>query len=291
MPLKQRLATPKGKTALIVGIVITGAVVIAAAAGGYAYYAATLAGMEVPTATQFSVNIRDGMVHVDITEDIDCGGVLYETNDLNDPVDFTVLVSYSGEFNMTPTDWENKTKAFMVLQLNGTVEHDDDLFGEANDVGNRTYGNRQFVISANTANTLVMYVTPSAAGIVVMDTADLSVVDFDGGDEIETDQNVTILIGINGSETWAAYVAYFDFLNGANVPVVIQVTFNATVALGDFNIQGATKRRQSTTILCFDVTSGRLDSSVQELRASWGAAAADIAITGMDLLFGETSIT
>ncbi len=240
--------------------------------------------------TEFSLNIIDGMLGDELPES-DFDFTLYGTTDLSDWLEFEIIDSGTGLNDITAGDFDDDVMEdynFFVVRYNGTVDHDDDLYGEDYDWGGRGYYERWEVINPLSANTLVAYQTPSDGDIVVVNTESFAYIDLSSVN-VTTATNITIIAGTNSTQTDAIYIQGDNYLNEQDDYPMFRVEFNSTVALSDFSIQGTSKLRANSTTIYYRFSS--LGAIPQTFEGKWSPDAPDIEIVDMELFFGDTQIT
>lgn len=248
---------------------------------------------EEVTPDVFSFSIVDGVLGVELDGD-DFDGILYETNDLDDFLDFDILKNYSTGVDVDEEDFDDQEKAILVLRLNGTVSHDDDLFGEdpEDDIGDRVYYEIWTILSNSSSNIIMMYQTPTDAGLVVINATSFEGINMTASN-VTTASNITVVCGTNASEltTGAKYVAVTDysveFLQKPNVVI----EFNDTVAISDFSLRGADVDRYNSTTLKFEFE--ELGPIPISFYGHWSQEAiddADLEIVSVTLYYGDTAL-
>lgn len=244
-----------------------------------------------PTTT-FGWVVLDGKLQLDITDEVDSSsweGVLYETDDLDDFLDYNLLYNYTSGVDPEPNDWDDQEEQYLVMCMNGSIDHDDDLFGDDNDFGARVYGIRWFILLPDQVNTIQMYATPSDAGFVAFYSENMTSICFASENVTATD-NITLVASTNATETWAAYVGMQSYDIEDDWMVNFLVEFNDTVGIGDFSIRNCAKQRYNTTALVFDFDNNILDSTPVSFLGYWDDDATDLQITNITLRYGDTEL-
>jgi len=273
----------KQRTRIIIYSVIGVGVVISLLVAGY-FLLIPQAPIQ-PTIAETSSKIIDGNLQIEL-DDRDFVGVLYETDDINDFLDYDVLANFStGGVSITDSDIDDQEKAYLVLVLNGTVPHDEDMY--ADDLGPRIYYKRFILITPLTENIITVYQKPSSAGITAVNSQTFLWLNVTDG--ISTDYNFTIIMSTNASEPDAVYVRQFDYENQLDLTVNILVELNDTVTtLNDFSISGMDKSRFNSSAIVFDVTEFEsLGPEPSSFQCYWSGSASNLEVNKITLRYGE----
>lgn len=296
-PTKQQKARQRNITIGAVGIGSAVVLMWLFVFGGLAQIQ-NLAGFAIaepePEPTVFSFSIVDGVLGVELDGD-DFDGILYETNDLDDFLDFDILKNYTTGVDVDTNDFDDAEKSILVLRLNGTVAHDDDLYGEdpEDDIGPRTYYEQWVIIQNATTNVVMVYQEPSAANVAVLNATTFGSLDLSSVNVTTTD-NITVICGTNASEltTGAKYVAVTDYSVEFMQKPNILVEFNSTVAIADFSLRGTDVDRYNSTTLKFEFQ--ELGPVPISFYGHWSIDAindADLEIVSVSLYYGDTLLS
>lgn len=248
-----------------------------------------------PTTTTYSMHVWDGALN----EELDTTSFSYDLYGTNtsDFGDFDLLESgadigdiSNGDLTDPSTDDDYTT---FWVRFDGVQPHDDDIYGEDNDRGARTYGERWATIAPNIANNLIAYETPDTVTLKIWDADTFVDITTLGAGELPVGTNVTMVVLI-GSEDEMMYVPYFDPQLDDTVEASVEITFDLLISSGDFKVSGITGSLVSpTTYTIMTVSLGSLMPGMTTLSGVWrGPTILGTAteIETVEVLFGSTTL-
>jgi len=295
---KRGMTITQSQGILIAVIIIAGGV--AAGSLYYAYDQGLIPGLEailqptepvtpVEPGEVFGIVITDGVTG-DVLDGSDFDYTLYGllTGDFEDYGDFEIIETDDNVDGIREADLEVEDyPGGNAIKINGTVpesEFDDGC-------GDRTYYEMDFPLYAGRQNNLVVYRKPSSAGIVILNSSDISVIDISTVN-ITSETNFTVIAATNQSECeWnARYVENDNYENEVRDTPYLLVTLNDTLdKLSYLDMQGATKERVNDTAVKYKFYT--LTPIGQTLYGLWDEdAPADIEIIDMDLYYGDSKL-
>lgn len=208
---------------------------------------------------------------------------------LNDFGEFDLLVSGTSLSDLGASDFDTDYDTF-VVKASGEVQKswwdtDDPMVENIDTKYDHLYYARWFVLTTTGNNYLIFYETASAAGFIVIDTAEVTPIT---AAPIADQTNFTVIAFVNGSQPFARYVVGPNFANENNDMPEFILDFSAAVDLSDINCQGATKSRENNTAIKF--TFGVLSATPSVFKFIWDDDAPTINIDTIYMMFGDTKL-
>jgi hypothetical protein len=241
-----------------------------------------------PPTTEFDISVMDGMTGKTLPNG-DFNYTLLGTDNLDDWLEFEEIKEGDSLSEISASifaDPDNEYANYVVKYV-GLVEHDDDLYGEDYDWGDRAYYERWDIIDPSGNNVLVAYQTPSDADFVTVNSESFAIIDLATAN-VSATTNFTIIAGSNATQEDAIYMSGANYQNEQDDYVVFQIQFNDTVSLSEFAVKGASKLRANSTTINYRV--GSLGPTATSYICEWDHEAEDIEVVGITMLFSETEI-
>lgn len=240
-----------------------------------------------PTVETFDLQVMDG-VNGEFLDNDAFSYTLYGTDDLDDWLEFEVIETGSSIDNIKDSDLEDYNN--YVVAYTGDHEHDDDIFGEDHDIGNRAYYQRWAVIDPNGGlQTLIAYQTPESCNAFFFHANNFTLVDLTSHN-LTYATNFSMMVGcaVNESTEDRLYAYGVNYQNEIPDQPNVILNFNGSVQLAEISGSGMAKDRVNSTAIRFSFN--QLGPVPQSFEFAWDDSVDDLEIISWELEFGETSL-